>query len=731
MANRMQPNRVQLRRDTEANWIRVNPILADCELAITKDTTPKRIKIGDGVSRWTQLSYLTMGSGSSTGGSIVSDSSTNGNIIIDGTETNVYTHPTGTNPHGTTATDVGLGDVPNVATNDQTPTYTEADTLTTLTNGETVTTAFGKIAKAISSLISHITDISNPHSVTKAQVGLGNVPDIDTSTTVNITDSLDKRLVTDEEKARITNAVTDVSAKLEATNIKAGTNVTVSVDGNDVTINSTAIESSIVDSFYTTTGLVNNMVVSTSNTFDNTVDGCILNVISNLTNTGSVLITVDDLTAKAVKKFDIDSDVYVDLASGDLKKNTPATLIWSLSNDFFVYAPKVTITGASNEWTPDSTWAQDLRTWTPDDGIGLIISNFGYGKVSFGVTTANNSNYTVVINDGTQDISTNTYASGVTATVDVGMGDGNTTYAVKITSSGAITRWYIQQPSGINTGYFAPLLWFYGNLSSLTSCSSMFYLNSGYCSLLQSVFIKSTANVTDMNRMFQRCLSLVDLPDVLDTSKVTGMNSMFQACTSLTKVPSLSNTANVNDMSWMFQNCSALKEVPELSTAKVTTFYRMCQYCTSLQKVPTILNNDSSPTMNSMFNACSCLRNVPTFSNISRINDMLYFANGGAYNLKQPLLDLSTANLLVSFSITQAQGFKGLLVSSSAPWSGPSPQIEITDCGFDRTALVTLFNSLGTVSGKVIRVTGNIGTSSLTADDLLIATNKGWTVTTV
>lgn len=44
----------------------------------------------------------------------VSASNTNGNIQINGTETTVYTHPgSGTNPHGTTASDVGLGNVGN------------------------------------------------------------------------------------------------------------------------------------------------------------------------------------------------------------------------------------------------------------------------------------------------------------------------------------------------------------------------------------------------------------------------------------------------------------------------------------------------------------------------------------------------------------------------------------------------------------------------------------------
>lgn len=44
---------------------------------------------------------------------IVESSENNGYIKIDGAETAVYVHPSGTNPHGTTAADVGLGNVEN------------------------------------------------------------------------------------------------------------------------------------------------------------------------------------------------------------------------------------------------------------------------------------------------------------------------------------------------------------------------------------------------------------------------------------------------------------------------------------------------------------------------------------------------------------------------------------------------------------------------------------------
>ena len=86
------------------------------------------------------------------------------------------THPSDTNnPHKVTAAQVGLGNVPNVSTNNQTPTYTVTSANAELKSGEKLSVAFGKIAKAVSSLISHIANVANPHSVTKSQVGLGSV----------------------------------------------------------------------------------------------------------------------------------------------------------------------------------------------------------------------------------------------------------------------------------------------------------------------------------------------------------------------------------------------------------------------------------------------------------------------------------------------------------------------------------------------------------------------------
>ena len=99
-----------------------------------------------------------------------------GYVTFETMQTALNTHTRNkSNPHSVTKSQVGLGNVPNVATNDQTPTYSDTTTLVTLSSGEKISIAFAKIKLAITTLINHLANKSNPHGVTKSQVGLGNV----------------------------------------------------------------------------------------------------------------------------------------------------------------------------------------------------------------------------------------------------------------------------------------------------------------------------------------------------------------------------------------------------------------------------------------------------------------------------------------------------------------------------------------------------------------------------
>jgi hypothetical protein len=53
--------RIQLRRDTAANWVAADPILLTGEAGVETDTN--RLKIGDGITVWSLLPYVKSGDG--------------------------------------------------------------------------------------------------------------------------------------------------------------------------------------------------------------------------------------------------------------------------------------------------------------------------------------------------------------------------------------------------------------------------------------------------------------------------------------------------------------------------------------------------------------------------------------------------------------------------------------------------------------------------------------------
>lgn len=92
-------------------------------------------------------------------------------------------------------------------------------------------------------LTAHTTNTSNPHGVTKAQVGLSNVVNVNTTTTSNITDSADKRFVSDAAKDKLTattkTTIAEITDVIETLNWSATApftqNITLAVEGHTIT----------------------------------------------------------------------------------------------------------------------------------------------------------------------------------------------------------------------------------------------------------------------------------------------------------------------------------------------------------------------------------------------------------------------------------------------------------------------------------------------------------------
>lgn len=79
------------------------------------------------------------------------------------------------NPHYITKDQIGLSNLENLVISDQIPIFTPKENLTDLKSGEKMSDLFGKIAKSVSDLIEHLSNVSNPHKTSKEQIGLSNI----------------------------------------------------------------------------------------------------------------------------------------------------------------------------------------------------------------------------------------------------------------------------------------------------------------------------------------------------------------------------------------------------------------------------------------------------------------------------------------------------------------------------------------------------------------------------
>lgn len=172
--------------------------------------------------------------------------------------------------------------------------------------------------------------------------------------------------------------------------------------------------------------------------------------------------------------------------------------------------------------------------------------------------------------------------------------------------------------------------------------------------------------------------------------------------------------------------------VPVLEgTGSAVDFYRAF-YNTPISEVNT--KNIKPSTVAQCFRLGHYLKEAPKFD-LSSVSFAHYYITS-ATDLKNTVFDFSAATGLRAVGVCGENGnnfmsgMKGLIVSNQAPFSGNSPQINVQYTDMNRTALAQLFNALPTISaGQIINIVGCTGTVNLTADDELIATAKGWTIT--
>lgn len=179
-----------------------------------------------------------------------------------------------------------------------------------------------------------------------------------------------------------------------------------------------------------------------------------------------------------------------------------------------------------------------------------------------------------------------------------------------------------------------------------------------------------TSNVTIFTGMFENCENMV-IPPTLNTSKAQLMDSMFKS-SAIVNAPEL-DTSNVirpsnksfGGTSEMFYSCQSLISIPEYDFGKNSQTYNMLKYCTKLTTLGGFLNYGKALDSTSALNTYTAL-------------------------------DLSSCTQLTHDSLMNVI----------------NKLYDIASAGYNTQKLML----------------GNENKAKLTAEEIAIATNKGWTV---
>lgn len=279
------------------------------------------------------------------------------------------------NPHNVNKNQVGLGNVPNVITNDQTPTWSIATTLTNIVSGEKLTVIMGKISKAISDIILHIGNRNNPHNVTKTQIGLENVENKSSAT---IRGELTRENVTNAlgYVPPSTDTKYGVATSSQLGLIKSGTDIIVDSNGNV----------SVVDNSHNHTidniaGLQNNLDNKESKFSKNTAFNKNFETdIKNIKENGVISVGVLPTVARADHIHPLQKNVSGNAGSAT-KLETPRKIAGSLfdgtkdiSIDYSNLLNKPTIPIVNNGVLTIQKNGVNISTFSANQGINSIAN---------------------------------------------------------------------------------------------------------------------------------------------------------------------------------------------------------------------------------------------------------------------------------------------------------------------------------------------------------------------
>ena len=265
--------------------------------------------------------------------------------------------------------------------------------------------------------------------------------------------------------------------------------------------------------------------------------------------------------------------------------------------------------------------------------------------------------------------------------------------------------------------------------SSVTNMASMFQ-NSSKLTSIEGIENWDTSSVTAMNAMLNSTkLTSLDLSGWV-TSKVTNMAGVFKNCTSLTSLD-LSGwvTSKVTNIASMFDCCSKLTSlnVSGWDTSSVTNMNSMFNICTSLTSLDVSGWVTSKVTdMKHMFYACNALTNIEGIgewdtSSVTTMNAMFYQCNS--------LTSLNVSGWDTSKVTNMGSMFNNCNnLTSLDSMMNISADLTLSGTKLDVSSLLDVIDNLAILTATKTLTLGTTLLAKLTAEQIAVATNKGWTV---
>lgn len=250
-----------------------------------------------------------------------------------------------------------------------------------------------------------------------------------------------------------------------------------------------------------------------------------------------------------------------------------------------------------------------------------------------------------------------------------------------------------------------------------------------------------TSNVTKMNQMFSSS-EITTIP-LLQTNKVTSMSQMFLYCKSLVNIKPQFDTSNVSNMYQMFSNCQKLTtlDLSEFNFSSTTQLQEMFYYSYNIENLilPNLHTNATERTARGMFSRLEKIKELDLTTLNAIYSTMYMFDNCKALETLSAIdCSKNRENFNAFNTCTSLKNFGGMInlgqaysTTEGANYNYYSLDLHYSNL-LTHDSLMNVINNLYDIGAAGVKtqqlILGSTNLAKLTAEEIAIATSKGWTV---